>query len=71
MAAPTIQRGAFHWAHGITFQRINDRGDVLIGFGGLTFIVPAAQWGSIIASVTPEGDSAMTYAAAERFHNGL
>ena len=35
---------------------------------GSEFFIPASEWASIIAAVTPEGDNATTYRIALGFH---
>jgi len=61
---------AFHWRDGWYFSR-TESGDVMIEPGtDHEVIVPAAEWASIVASVTPKGDTAETYGDAVRLHDG-
>lgn len=69
----------FHWRDGMYFQRQPD-GTVSIAKtvtpsadeSGLAwcFDVPAAEWASIVASVSAVGETGETYRAAEAFHRG-
>lgn len=66
-----------HWANGLYFARITELGHELSGGvrirhrgGGQVaeFLVPASEWASIVAAVTPEGDTATTYRIAQGLH---
>ena len=59
----------FHWRDGWYFSRMKD-GDVLMENAPLRVVIPAAEWASIVASVTPTGDTAETYSEAVRLHSG-
>lgn len=58
-----------HWKHGLKFTR-QDNGNVMLelpGTGGV-HVITAAEWCSIVASMSVTGDSATTYAHAEELH---
>lgn len=67
---------AYHWRDGITFERQAD-GSVCIEqpvtdwSDGQSFqaTIPAAEWASIIAAVSAQGETAEQYAIATVFHN--
>ncbi len=66
--------GAHHWRHGWHFRR-GDNGDVDIYVvdGDKMLVqacIPAAEWASIVAAVTPEGDNGETYQRAVVLHEG-
>lgn len=66
-----------HWKDGWHFARVTELGDMLgavrirldivDGLREERFI-PAGEWASIIAAVTPEGNSATTYRMASGLH---
>ncbi len=61
---------AFHWRDGWYFSR-TESGDVMIEPGtDHEVVVPAAEWASVVASVTPTGDTAETHSEAVRLHSG-
>lgn len=76
MQAVQCLPGEFHWRHGITFMRLQQRlnpkaegnGDVQLCVGGLIFRIPALEWVSIIASVGDERHD--TYVTARALHFG-
>ena len=65
----------FHWQHGWYFKRLED-GEVRVIVDGdkgnpiVQAAIPAAEWASIVASVTPQGDNAETYQQATDLHGG-
>ena len=68
----------FHWQEGWGFHRLDD-GSVRIQRRRVVSrdtrlveaeaVIPAAEWASIVASVTPSGDNAETCAAATALHS--
>lgn len=69
--------GEFHWRDGLYFARVTELGDMLGAVrirmdivDGLRqeLFIPAAGWASIVAAVTPEGDTAATYRMASGLH---
>lgn len=63
----------FHWRHGWYFKRMDD-GEVRVivdndkGNAIVQAAIPAAEWASIVASVTSQGDNAETYQRATDLH---
>lgn len=66
---------AFHWKDGVTFERKTDglvEMFVPLEYGtdrGHLHHIPAAEWASIIAAVSAEGETAQQYQNAGLFHN--
>jgi hypothetical protein len=65
----------YHWHDGITFER-QPNGDVHVTIPNHRYVnstevwvIPAAEWASIIAAVSAAGETAEQYRAAEAFHN--
>jgi len=67
--------GAFHWAHGIFFTRLEDGSVRLRRYPAGTvayldeeaefdFTIPPNEWASIVASMTAAGESYQTWHAA-------
>ena len=63
-----MSEAEFHWREGWYFKRLED-GSVRVRVKRLLVTIPPNEWGSIVASVSPRGDTATTYAAAMRLHN--
>lgn len=71
--------GRFHYKDGWYFERLED-GSVKITYPGgwiddkkraeEEFVIDSSSWASIVASVTPAGDNAETFRAAEKLHSG-
>lgn len=62
----------FHWRDGITFDR-DENGGVAVHIPGrniVDFVIPSADWGSIVASVSAQGENHDTYLRALSLHNG-
>ena len=66
---------AFHWQGGITLERVAD-GLVEMFIPtepndgtGIKYHIPAAEWASIIAAVSAEGETALQYQNALAIHN--
>lgn len=72
MQAVQLMPGEYHWRHGITFKRLQQRldsnaegnGDVQLCVGGLIFRIPASEWASIITEVS----NGARYEYAQEFH---
>ena len=68
---------SYHWKDGWMFARVlsDGSGDVEIwqrstkGDPRIELHIPAAEWASIVASVSARGENAETYQAAVKFHN--
>ena len=68
---------AYHWRYGIELERLAG-GDVRLTIPGERYgaienswTIPAAEWASIIASVSAIGETAEQYADALSFHGEL
>ena len=65
----------FHWKDGVTFERQDDgRVDMFVpefpnGAAGKKYHIPAAEWASIIAAVSADGETAKQYQNALVFHS--
>lgn len=63
---------AFHWRYGVEFARAAN-GDVVLCTPvderlARSFVIPAAEWASIIAHVSAGGETSEKYAEATAFH---
>lgn len=59
----------FHVRHGLYFKRMAG-GSVLVTCAAFSFQVSAAEWASVVAAVSEDGEDAGTHQAALRLHNG-
>lgn len=64
----------FHWQDGWTFERL-ENGAVHIrhevkGAVFVDLVIPAWHWASIIAAVSPQGETPETWQQARAFHQG-
>ena len=72
--------GKFHYKDGWYFERLEKGGSVKITYPGgwiddkkrdeEELVIDHSSWASIVASVTPTGDNAETFSAAEKLHRG-
>jgi predicted NBD/HSP70 family sugar kinase len=61
----------FHLRDGWYFHRNEqDDGTVTIHIPGRTLVIPANEWESVVAAMSPTGDNADTYAKAKALHEG-
>lgn len=60
----------FHVADGVTFERLGN-GSVRVEKDNVfAVVIDAGSWASVVATVSPEGETAGTFAAAQQFHGG-
>jgi hypothetical protein len=57
----------FHTHHGLYFKRQPD-GGVLVTWNDDSLRLDPQTWASVIAAVSPKGDTAETFSAAQHFH---
>jgi hypothetical protein len=59
----------FHWRDGWMFSRMPDGSVQLVhSFKGVNLIIPAAEWASIVCSVSDGGESNGRHRKALEFH---
>lgn len=69
-----ITQAAFHVSDGWFFERVGDDGSVKINAAvgqsaeTITLTMTAAEWASVIAAVSAQGETAETYQAASNLH---
>ena len=58
---------SFHWRDGIFFERRTD-GSVRLRCCHIDKVIPAAEWASIIATMSLPGETSEAYQKAREFH---